>query len=125
MEPWLKKLTSRKFLGAVLVIVTVFLNAAGVSGLETQELFALAATVSAFIFGESALDRERIKADMLNKLNGANFQTQQVTAQAQTLLVEKDALIAELRELYDAATVTEFNVNDVAEGLSFEPTSAS
>lgn len=125
MEPWVKKLTSRKFLGTVIVLATVFLNAAGVTGLESQELFALAATVSAFIFGESALDRERIKAEMLNKLNGANFQAQQVTQQANALLQEKDALIQELRDLYDSATVTPFPEDDLAEGVPFDPTETS
>jgi hypothetical protein len=71
------------------------------------------------------LDRERIKADMLNKLNGANFQTQQVTQQANALLQEKDALIEELRALYDSATVTDFSAPaDDAEGVPFDPTEA-
>ena len=99
MEPIIKKLTSRKFLMAVLVIVTIFLNAIGITGLETGELFTLSATVSAWIFGESVLDRERIKASQLNAIQNAEAQYNDVVAQATQLIQEKDDLIGALKEM--------------------------
>ena len=96
MEPLVKKLTSRKFLGTVIVLVTIFLNAAGITDLESSELFALSATVTAFVFGESVLDRERIKAAQLNNLQRAEAQVESVVAQANEMLASKEKLIASL-----------------------------
>jgi len=103
MEPVWKKLTSRKFLGTLIVLVTVFLNAAGVTELETEELFALSASVSAFILGESALDRERIKATQLQNLANADVQLQKLVTEGNALISQKNQVIEDLTRLLDEA----------------------
>jgi len=103
MEPTIKKLTSRKFLLTVLAIATVFLNATGVTGLETAELFSLVASASAFILGESVLDRERIKATQLVNLQQTDENLQRVIGQANTVISEKDELIESLQRLLNEA----------------------
>ena len=81
---------------AVFVLVTILLNAAGATSLETSELFALSATVSAWIFGESVLDRERIKASQLANLAAADAQVQTIVAQANEIIAQKDEQIVAL-----------------------------
>lgn len=99
MEPLYKKLTSRKFLSALIVSVTIFLNSFGVTNLETAELFTLSATVTAFIFGESILDRERIKAAQLANLEKAEGAVKAVVAQANEIMAQKDAQIVALSQI--------------------------
>ena len=103
MEPTIKKLTSRKFLFTIIVLATVFLNALGVTSLESAELFSLVASASAFIFGESVLDRERIKATQLVNLQQADENVQRVIGQANEVIAEKDALVESLQRLLNEA----------------------
>lgn len=63
MEPWKAKLTSRKFLLSIGVIVVTVLNQTLELGMDNAAIATLAASAAAWIFGETALDRERISAD--------------------------------------------------------------
>ena len=103
MEPLLKKLTSRKFLGTVLVLATIFLNSFGITSLETAELFALSASVAAFVLGESALDRERIRATQLVNLENAEKVAQKLVIDGNAIISAKDEMITDLERLLDAA----------------------
>ena len=103
MEPVIKKLTSRKFLFTIIVVATVFLNAMGVTTLESAELFALVASASAFIFGESALDRERIKATQMVNLERAEAQVQNIMQQGNHIITEKEEMIESLQRLLSDA----------------------
>lgn len=63
MEPLKQKLTSRKFLLSIGVVVITILNQTLELGFDDASIATIAASVAAWVFGESVLDRERIAAN--------------------------------------------------------------
>lgn len=96
MEPWKKKLSSRKFLFTIGVVALTFVNEALGLGIDEESLISVAVAVSAFILGESALDRERIKADQQVAVQNLKAQAEQAIQFLQGELEAAKAAIEEM-----------------------------
>lgn len=86
MEPWSSKLTSRKFLFTIGIVALTFVNEAFGLGIDEESLISVAVAVSAFILGESALDRERIRADQTVAVTQLRRQAEEAVAYLQNEL---------------------------------------
>lgn len=96
MEPAIKKLTSRKFLIALVTFVAALLEALGIpalSNIDPAQLASIAGVLIAWIGGETYLDKERIKTD------------QQVALR--TIQTEANAYIAKLQAELEAERASE------------------
>lgn len=85
METWKAKLQSRKFWLTIGVVVITILNQTMALGLDDAAVATLAASVAAWMFGETALDRQRIAADQQ-----VAFKTLQAEAQAVVGRLQED-----------------------------------
>lgn len=98
MEPLKKKLTSRKFLSVVVITVLAVANDLLGLGIDDESLIAIATTGAAFILGESALDRERIKAEQTAAVNSLKAQAEAAVEYLQGELVKAHEVIESLTD---------------------------
>jgi uncharacterized membrane protein len=68
---WKQKLTSRKFISAIIGFVTAILLAFNVSDLTIEQVVAIMSSILvlvAYILGEASVDTERVKMEYLDRV---------------------------------------------------------
>jgi hypothetical protein len=96
VESWKAKLQSRKFWLSIAVVVLTVLNQTLELGMDNAAIATLAASVGAWVLGETALDRERIAASQQVAFRNLQAEAQAVVGRLQEDLQHAMKIIEDL-----------------------------